>query len=221
MLCNNARGRSGLYVERGGELSFFGAAAVCCSERMMFRSSGGDVHQMEGRAHHGDHVADGHAQVHLPERPVDGHVVRAVDQPAQLVAAHLVAHARRLLDGRLHGDELQQRRDHVQPDHQLQQEAQAQHEQLQPNDSGHRRNINWARCLVYLATRVIILLLLRSTHSRYRHNNGSAGLNPPKVRNPDAQDAGNSKISTATTIQYDCSQRCRKYSVLITKTVDT
>lgn len=85
---------------------------------------------MERRAHHGDHVADGHAQVHLPERPVDGHVVRTVDQPAQLVMAHLGADARRLFDGRFDGDESQQRRHHIQSDHQLQQEAQAQHEQL-------------------------------------------------------------------------------------------
>lgn len=89
---------------------------------------GGDVRQVKGRAHHRDDVADGHAQVHLPERPVDGHVVRAVDQPAQFVVAHLGADARRLLDGRLDGDETQQGRHHVQSDHQFQQEAQAQHE---------------------------------------------------------------------------------------------
>lgn len=92
--------------------------------------SGRDVRQVEGRAHHGDHVADGHAQVHLSERPVDGHVVRAVDQRAQVVVAHLGPDSGRLLDGRLDGDQPQQRRHHVQSDHQLQQEAQAQHEQL-------------------------------------------------------------------------------------------
>lgn len=85
---------------------------------------------MEGRAHHGDHVADSHAQVHLPERPVNGHVVRAVDQAAQVVVAHLVPDARRLLYGHLDGDQFQQRWHHVQPDHQLEQEAQAQHKQL-------------------------------------------------------------------------------------------
>lgn len=95
---------------------------------------------MERRAHHGDHVADGHAKVHLPERPVDGHVVRTVDQAAQVVVAHLGAHAGRLLDGHFHGDETQQGRHHVQADHQLQQEAQAQHEQLSGENKKKRKN---------------------------------------------------------------------------------
>lgn len=99
-------------------------------------SLGRNVRQMEGRAHHGDYVADGHAQMHLPERPVNGHVVRAVRELPQVVMAHLGADAGRLLDGHLDGDEPQQRRNHVQPDHQFQQEAQAQHEQL----LGQKRN---------------------------------------------------------------------------------
>lgn len=78
---------------------------VRASPRADGHGSGSDVRQMERRAHHGDHVADGHAQVHRAERPVDGHVVRAVDQSAQVVVAHLVAHARRLLDGHFDGDE--------------------------------------------------------------------------------------------------------------------
>lgn len=97
----------------------------------MTRCSGRDVRQVESRAHHRDHVADGHAKVHLSERPMDGHVVRTVDQRAQVVVAHLRSDAGRFLDGHFDGDEPQQRRHHVQPDHQFQQKAQAQHEQLQ------------------------------------------------------------------------------------------
>lgn len=88
------------------------------------------VRQVEGSAHHGDHVTDSHEQMHLTESLVDGHVMRAVDQWAQVVVAHFVADARRFLNGCLDGDETQQRWHHVQPNHQLQQEAQAQHEQL-------------------------------------------------------------------------------------------
>lgn len=91
---------------------------------------GRNVRQVEGSAHHGDHVTDAHEQMHLTESLVDGHIMRAVDQWAQVVVANFVADARRLLNGRLDGDESQQRWHHVQPDHQLQQEAQAQHEQL-------------------------------------------------------------------------------------------
>jgi len=122
----------------GGKTSGRSAAAAAAAVAALGR----DVRQVEGSAHHGDHVADGHEQVHLPESPVDGHVMRAVDQRAQVVAAHFVADARRLLDGCLDGDEPQQRRHHVQPDHQFQQEAQAQHEQL----FGEKKRYYYCHC---------------------------------------------------------------------------
>jgi len=122
----------GEWVFCGGKTSGRSAAAAAAAAAV--EALGRDVRQVEGSAHHGDHVADAHEQMHLPESLVDGHVVRAVDQRAQVVVAHLVADARRLLDCRLDGDESQQWRHHVQPDHQFQQEAQAQHEQL----SGHK-----------------------------------------------------------------------------------
>jgi len=109
----------------GGKTSGRSAAAAAAA---VAAALGRDVRQVESGAHHGDHVTDGHEQVHLSESPVDGHVMRAVDQRAQVVAAHFVADTRRLFDGRLDGDEPQQRRHHVQSDHQFQQEAQAQHE---------------------------------------------------------------------------------------------
>lgn len=117
----------GEWVFCGGKTSGHSAAAASAAA---VEALGRDVRQVEGSAHHGDHVTDAHEQMHLPESLVDGHVVRAVDQRAQVVVAHFVADARRLLDCRLDGDESQQRRHHVQPDHQFQQEAQAQHEQL-------------------------------------------------------------------------------------------
>lgn len=76
----------------GGKTSGRSAAAAAAAAAVV--ALGRDVRQVEGSAHHGDHVSDGHEQVHLPESPVDGHVMRAVDQWAQVVAAHFVADAR-------------------------------------------------------------------------------------------------------------------------------
>jgi len=120
------------WVFCGGKTSGRSAAAAAAAAAV--EALGRDVRQVEGSAHHGDDVTDAHAQMHLTKSLVDGHVVRAVDQRAQVVVAHFVADARRLLDCRLDGDESQQWRHHVQSDHQFQQEAQAQHEQL----SGHK-----------------------------------------------------------------------------------
>jgi len=91
---------------------------------------GRHVRQVKDAAHDGDDVPYGHEHVNLPENLMHGHVMRAIGQTAQVAAAHFLAQAHRLLDGRLGGDEPQHRRHHVQPDRQLQQEAQAQRDQL-------------------------------------------------------------------------------------------
>lgn len=89
-----------LLLQQSGRCGWDGDAYI-----IQTTCSGRDVCQMEGRAHHGDYVADGHAQMHLSERAVNGHVMRAVDQRAQVVVAHLGSDSGRLLYGRFHGDQ--------------------------------------------------------------------------------------------------------------------
>jgi len=146
----------------GGKTSGRSAAAAAAAA---VEALGRDVRQVEGSAHHGDHVTDAHEQMHLPESLVDGHVVRAVDQRAQVVVAHFVADARRLLDCRLDGDESQQRRHHVQPDHQFQQEAQAQHEQL--SGKIHAKN---AIIFVIVNYHIIIIFASYMYHTMSTYN---------------------------------------------------
>lgn len=53
----------------------------------------GEVVRVQGGAGHGRDVCHGDGGVHLAEGAVDPHVVRALRQRTQVVAAHLLAHA--------------------------------------------------------------------------------------------------------------------------------